>query len=346
MRIEELDYNLPDRLIAQKPVEPRDHSRLLVVDRKRKTFYDKHFYDLPDFLRPKDVLVLNDTKVIPARLFFHKITGGKIEGLFLQEVQLGLWRVMLKGASKLSEGSELFCEETQKTNFRFFLHRKISAKTFELRVQPEAPALEVLASIGHVPLPPYIHHDSVEEQNDKNRYQTIFSKHPGAVAAPTAGLHFTQELLEKIDQIGVQSVRVTLHVGLGTFEPISVTELRDHPMHAEWFSLSPESAETINRAKETSSRIVAVGTTSVRVLESSFRDGKVMPGDGWTNLFLYPPCTFNIIDSMITNFHLPRTTLLAMIYAFAGIDLARIAYDHAIDQSYRFYSYGDSMLIL
>ncbi len=342
MLITELDYQLPPELIAQNPVEPRDHSRLLVVDRAAHAFTDQHFYDLPEFLSPGDCLAINDTKVIPARLFFQKPTGGKVEGLFLREIRTGTWEVMFKGMAKLKTGTELFLEGSEE---KFTIGPKISTKSFEVNVNSQLSTVQFLEHFGQVPLPPYIH-GGKETSEDRSRYQTVFGQTPGAVAAPTAGLHFTNELLDKLKTNGVKIATVTLHVGLGTFEPLTARDLKDHKMHREWFSIAPPAADTINAAKSRGNKIVAVGTTSVRVLETAAADGQIAAREGWTDIFLYPPCQFKIVDRLITNFHLPKTTLLALVCAFAGRNLTLNAYRHAIDMKYRFYSYGDAMLIL
>jgi S-adenosylmethionine:tRNA ribosyltransferase-isomerase len=340
----ELDYTLPPELIAQKPVEPRDHSRLLVVDRSTDGLADRHFYDLPEFLSPGDCLVINDTKVIPARLFFHKPTGGKVEGLFLRELQSGLWDVMFKGMAKLKSGTKLILEGCDDT---FTLGQKSSPKSFELHIDSnvKVPAVQLLERFGQMPLPPYIR-GGKENPLDRTCYQTVFGQIPGAVAAPTAGLHFTPELLEKIKTRDVKVVTVTLHVGMGTFEPLTAEDLADHKIHQEWFTLTPTAADTLNDAKDQGKKVVAVGTTSVRVLETAADQNHLVAQQGWTDIFIYPPYRFKFVDRLVTNFHLPKTTLLALVCAFAGQPQTLNAYHHAIRQKYRFYSYGDAMLIV
>ncbi|MFA5865182.1 MAG: tRNA preQ1(34) S-adenosylmethionine ribosyltransferase-isomerase QueA [Phycisphaerae bacterium] len=342
MRIEELDYELSEELIAQTAIEPRDHSRLLIVNRTTGEFFDRHFYDLPEYLASGDVLVLNDTKVIPARVIFYKTTKGKVEGLFLREIETGQWEMMFRGMAKLRTGIELRVEGS---DVKFFIGQRLSSKSFELITEPKVPAVEFLEQFGQVPLPPYIQKGKANPQ-DRRRYQTVFANSSGAVAAPTAGLHFTNDLLDKIKKKGVNVVTVTLHVGLGTFEPVTANDLKDHKMHLEWYRLSKETAEIINTAKAEGKKVIPVGTTSVRVLETAATEHQVLPGEGWTEIFIYPRYRFNIVDQLVTNFHLPRTTLLAMIFAFAGKDLVKRAYQHAIENRYRFYSYGDAMLIL
>ncbi len=344
MDINRLDYNLPEDLIAQQAVEPRDHSKMLVLNREDRSCTDKHFFDLPEFLRPDDILVLNDTKVIPARINFRKTTGGRVEGLFLREIKFGEWEVMLKGISKVKPGTKLLIAGS---NVKFTAISRLTPKTASLKVHPKTSAVELLEKVGHVPLPPYIHRQSNnQEREDRSRYQTVFSSQPGAVAAPTAGLHFTNELLSQIRQMGVRTVTVTLHVGMGTFEPIKTESLASHDMHSEYYSISESSASTLNEAKAKGQRIIAVGTTSVRVLETASDDSGISARSGWTDIFIYPPYRFRMVDAMITNFHLPRTTLLAMIFAFAGRTFTLQAYEHAVKNQYRFYSYGDATLIL
>ncbi len=341
MRTSELDYHLPPELIAQKAIEPRDHARMLVVNRTQNSLADRHFYNLPEYLERGDCLVLNDTQVIPARFFLHKPTGGRVECLFLREIETGSWEVMIKGAAKIKADAKLSLEGCDVV---FIPGTRISAKTFEMRVDPPVSAVTLLRQFGHVPLPPYIHR--ADSREDLDRYQTVFNEKPGAVAAPTAGLHFTLKLLDRIRSLGIKIASVTLHVGMGTFEPLTAVDLKDHVMHREWYSVGKEAAETINSAKRSGGKIVAVGTTSVRVLETVADNGTIAPGQGWTNIFIYPPYQFKMVDRMITNFHLPQTTLLALVFAFAGKDLTLQAYQHAVEEKYRFFSYGDAMLIL
>jgi len=341
MKITELDYILPEELIAQTAVEPRDHSRLLVMDRSDQTLADRHFFNLPEYLYSGDVLVLNDTKVIPARIMFHKSTGGKIEGLFLRELSPGRWEMMFKGMAKLKTGMEIGMTDS---DLRFFVGERLSAKTFELKTDENLSAVAFFERFGQIPLPPYIHREQARAE-DRQRYQTVFSRQPGAVAAPTAGLHFTPELLEKIKNMGVQVVTVTLHVGMGTFEPVTVDEIEQHPIHSEWYRITAETADVINTARGRKKKITSVGTTSVRVLETAGADGAIGEGEGWTKIFIYPPYRFKIVDQLVTNFHLPRTTLLAMIFALAGREFTLEAYQHAVEERYRFFSYGDAMLI-
>jgi S-adenosylmethionine:tRNA ribosyltransferase-isomerase len=347
MRVAELQYNLPRELVAQRPVEPRDAARLLVLDRSSGRIRHRVFRDVTEYVRPGDTLVLNDTRVIPARFFGRRATGGKIEGLFLRKADDG-WRVLLKPSARLKLGERLACSDGQ--------HRLTLGERFERGewlVQPEPPVepLELLQRVGQTPLPPYIRHHSAPDAHDAERYQTVYARQAGAVAAPTAGLHFTPRLLEKLRKAGVGLETVTLHVGLGTFAPIDVDDLRDYEMHAEFFEIAQPTVARLHAARTAGGRIVAVGTTSVRVLESLEmelgRAAEPPPArSGWTSLLIYSPYRFRNVDRLITNFHLPATTLLALVMAFAGIETTRQAYREAIDQRYRFYSYGDAMLVL
>jgi len=343
MRLDELDYNLPEELVAHRPVRRRDHARLLVIDRRAQSMVDRHFYDLSEYLKPGDVLVVNDTKVIPARLTLTRKTGGRLDALFVRELEFGRWELMIRGIGKL-KGGEVLRVNRSETVFRFL--ERVTDKSAAVTVQPPVASVEFLNQFGAVPLPPYIDRANGPFDDDRQWYQTVYSKTPGAVAAPTAGLHFTDDQFDQLRSIGVGIVPVTLHVGPGTFEPISAGTLAEHKMDREWFSVCERSADRINAARHAGARIAAVGTTTLRVLESARRYRRLQAGTGWTDLFIYPPYEFEMVDAMVTNFHLPRTTLLALIYAFAGTDLARQAYRHAIEARYRFYSYGDAMLIL
>jgi S-adenosylmethionine:tRNA ribosyltransferase-isomerase len=352
MKTEQLDYELPAQLIAQQPAARRTDSRLLVLDRAAGTFVDSVFGDLGRFLRPGDCLVLNDTRVLAARFLARRQTGGRLEGLFLAEPRPGTWEVMIKGAGKLRPGEQitLLARDGRPHGTAQVLDRQADARiVLSLGVSDR---LAVLDQVGLPPLPPYIKRDSSQglADQDRVRYQTVYARSPGAVAAPTAGLHFTMDLLDQLLRQGVELNYLTLHVGTGTFKPVTSESLEEHPIHAEQVVLGDQTARAVNRAKSGGRRIVAVGTTSTRALESA----AVQTDTGWevrtlegkTQLFITPGYRFKVVDCLITNFHLPRSTLLALVAAFAGLDLTMAAYRHAVGQGYRFYSYGDAMLIL
>ncbi len=345
----DFDYDLPDELIAQKPVEPRDKSRLMVLDRTTGEIRHHHFGELPAMLREGDLLVLNDTRVIPAKFLCRRRTGGQIEGLFLRELSDGQWEAMLKGAGRCKTGEELTFVEEPPTIAK--LESNLGEGLWHLSVSPPRDAVELLERIGTTPLPPYIHRDH-PDSHDGLTYQTVYAARPGAVAAPTAGLHFTENILADLQARKIESLNVTLHVGLGTFAPVKAEQLDRHEMHSEWYELSASTAKAIVDAKRQGRRIVAVGTTSVRVLETAAAKGPLSARSGWTDLFIYPPGEFRVVDTMLTNFHLPRSTLLMLVAAFCrpgstdGIQIIKDAYAEAIRQKYRFYSYGDAMLIL
>lgn len=346
MRRDELHYELPPERIAQHPIEPRDAARLLVLDRTTGRVEHRVFRDLPEYLSAGDALVLNDTRVIPARFFARRATGGRVEVLFLHETADG-WRVLLRPAARLRIGQTLACEGDAT---RLELVGAAERGQWFIRPQPPVHVLDLLTRIGQTPLPPYIRR-TAPEPGDADRYQTVYAREPGAVAAPTAGMHFTAELLAALDRAGVRRVDVTLHVGAGTFTPIEADDLADHRMHAEWFEVSGTAISVLAEARRTGGRIVAVGTTAARVLESlpesSLHEaGRVTRTSGWTDIFIYPPYRFRHVDRLVTNFHLPGSTLLAMVMAFASPELIRQAYEAAITERYRFYSYGDAMLIL
>lgn len=370
MKTSLFDYELGPELIAQTPAPSRSESRLLVLDRKgdacvAPTLFDRRFAEVGQFLRAGDCLVLNDTKVLPARFFAERKTGASIEGLFLAE-QAGVWEVMLKGARKVRPGERirildrsrrvgiahhLSAEEeggVQCTPYEAELIEKRPDGVCILKIDSDRTAEEILEEVGFPPLPPYIQRDGDIEQatEDRQRYQTVYARRPGAVAAPTAGLHFTEPLLNQLQEQGVHLAWVTLHVGTGTFKPVSVEDLEDHEIHHEWYEIDTPNALTINEAKRAGGRIVAVGTTATRVLETVASESGIAPGQGTTDLFIMPGYEFKIVDALITNFHLPRSTLLALVAAFAGLDRTLAAYRHAVEQHYRFYSYGDAMFIL
>ncbi|HEV2972635.1 MAG TPA: tRNA preQ1(34) S-adenosylmethionine ribosyltransferase-isomerase QueA [Pirellulales bacterium] len=340
------DYDLPRNLIAQEPLANRADARLLVVDRSGSTLAHSHVRDLPQILRPGDLLVLNDTRVVPARLIGRRTaTGGHWEGLFLQVDEQGLWRLLARSRGKMPCGETItLVDPVWKDDIRLRLVERLEGGIWVMNAESGEPALAILDRLGRVPLPPYIRHGEMMPA-DRERYQTVFARQPGAVAAPTAGLHFTPELLRRLQEAGIEICYVTLHVGLDTFRPVTVDRLADHKMHREWGQIDAAAVERIAACRGHGGRIVAVGTTSVRVLESAAADGPLKPWSGWTNLFIRPPYAFRAVDAVLTNFHLPRTTLLVLVRTFGGDDLVHRAYEEAIRQEYRFYSYGDAMLI-
>jgi len=356
MDTSELDYDLPLRLIAQHPLAERAMTRLLVLNRRTCQTEHQHFCDLPGYLTPGDCLVLNDTRVFPARFFIRRSTGGRIEGLFINLTPQGDWQVLLKNASRLRPNEEVVlitpaADAANKSSFpRLKVRENQGAGRWLLQPGFTENFLDILWRFGLTPLPPYIHRPPEEipanDSEDRARYQTVYARPPGSIAAPTAGLHFTNELLEGIREKGVHIARLTLHVGLGTFKPITAEKVEDHVMHPEYYQLDEANAELINQTISQGGRIFAVGTTSVRTLESLAEGKKVRPGTGWTDLFITPGYEFQIVDALITNFHLPRTSLLALVCAFAGTQTLLAAYRRAIELEYRFYSYGDAMLIL
>jgi len=349
MKTERLNYGLPPELIAQEPLPSRSDSRLLVLDRAGGGISDSRFDRLGDFLWPGDCLVLNDTEVVPARFFARRPTGGKLEGLFLSEDKDGVWTVYLKGARKLKPGDEFYLKDKNRADYcTAVLVEKTPEGKCRLKLKADADSRDVLEQIGFPPLPPYIKRDddSKVAARDKLRYQTVYASKAGAVAAPTAGLHFTKSLIEQLNEKGIRFAYITLHVGAGTFKPVTAEELEDHQIHTEQFSIDEENARIINTAKSGGGRIIPVGTTSTRVLETIAARQKVEATGGTTKLFITPGYEFKITDAMITNFHLPKSTLLALVAAFAGLDEIMAAYRHAIEQRYRFYSYGDAMLIV
>ena len=349
----DLDYELPPSFIAQQPAARRDDARLLVVDRATGNVRDDHIAELPRLLRPGDLLVLNDTKVLAAKFTARRATGGAIPGLFVAVEEAGRWRVMLQGSRRLHVGERLTVATTTGDPVALTLEEDFGEGQWRVHVTPGGTPEETLDRIGQTPLPPYIRRGTdapMTDAEDRTRYQTVYARRPGAIAAPTAGLHLTDPLLQRIREAGVETAFVTLHVGVGTFKPIAVDDLSRHDMHAERYELPEQVADAVRACRRRNGRVVAVGTTSVRVLESaaseSIEDRVVELQRGSTNLLIYPPYRFRVVDALLTNFHLPRSTLLALVMAFAGMDLTRRAYQHAIDVRYRFYSYGDAMLIL
>jgi S-adenosylmethionine:tRNA ribosyltransferase-isomerase len=333
VRTSDFDYELPPELIAQTPIEPRDHSRLLVVDRADRSITHRHFYELPELLRKGDVLVFNDSRVLPARLFGHRAGfSGKVEILLLRRVEPSLWEVLVKPSRRIDAGARIELDGL----WGEVVERKEGAVRI-VRFSDE----EALERAGKVPLPPYIH----RPVDDPERYQTVYAKVKGSAAAPTAGLHFTLDLLHRLEEQGVEFALVTLHVGMDTFVPVRVDDPQRHHIHREYCRLSSEVAQQLSQAKAEGRHIIAVGTTSTRVLEQASVDGKIQPFDGWADMFVLPGHRFHAVDAMITNFHLPQTTLIMLVSAFAGRDTVLRAYREAIDEKYRFYSFGDAMLI-
>jgi S-adenosylmethionine:tRNA ribosyltransferase-isomerase len=349
MKTEKLNYHLPAELIAQQPADSRSDSRLLVLERSGGRLLDSRFNRLGDFLLEGDCLVLNDTKVLPARFFGRRASGAKIEGLFLNETCPNVWEVMIKGMRKIKAGEAIYLNDKTGNDFcTAVVLDKMDNGRCRLRIQTEAELETILNEIGFPPLPPYIKRtdDISQAAVDKLRYQTVFARNPGAVAAPTAGLHLTDEMLEQLKSRQVNFAYITLHVGAGTFKPITTEHLDQHQIHQESFSVDKENAAIINKAKEKGGRIIAVGTTSVRTLETAAVGSQIQSASGTTELFIKPGYKFKIIDAIITNFHLPKSTLLALVAAFAGLENILAAYNYAIERRYRFYSYGDAMFIL
>ena len=341
MNTKDFDFDLPEELIAQTPLEVRDASRLLILDRKKRTLTDSHFDSILDQLQPGDALVMNNTRVLPARLHGQKPdTHGHVELLLLKNTQGDQWEVLAKPAKRLRVGAKV----------EFGDGRLLATVVEELEhggriveFSYDGIFLEVLESLGEMPLPPYIH----EKLEDRERYQTVYAKENGSAAAPTAGLHFTEDLLQKIEAKGVHLVYLTLHVGLGTFRPVSVDNLEEHEMHSEYYQFSQEAADTLNQVKAKGGRVVAVGTTSIRTLETIGNkfDGQLQADAGWTNIFIKPGYEFKVVDAFSTNFHLPKSTLVMLVAAFAGRDFVLEAYRHAVEERYRFFSFGDAMFL-
>lgn len=341
MNTADFDFHLPEELIAQTPLEKRDASRLLVVDRSSGEFSDQHFDSIIDQLQPGDALVMNNTRVLPARLYGEKPgTGGHVELLLLKNTEGDQWEVLAKPAKRLKVGAQVSFGDGRLTAT---VVDELEHGGRIVRFDYQGIFLEVLESLGEMPLPPYIH----EKLTDRERYQTVYAKENGSAAAPTAGLHFTKELLAQIEAKGVKLVYLTLHVGLGTFRPVSVDNLEEHEMHSEFYTLSEEAAATLREVKKNGHRVIAVGTTSIRTLETIGNkfQGDIQADSGWTNIFIKPGYQWQIVDAFSTNFHLPKSTLVMLVSAFAGRDLTLKAYEHAIAERYRFFSFGDAMFI-
>ncbi len=345
--LDQYDYELPRPLIAQAPVAHRADARLLVVDRARNTLAHEHIRDLPEILQPKDCLVVNDTRVVPARLVGYRTsTGGRWEGLFLDADEKGFWRILCKTRGKLTSGETISLVDCAGGRDAFLrMGTRQPDGTWVARPEPAEETFRLLERVGRVPLPPYIRKGEMVDA-DRDAYQTVYARKPGAIAAPTAGLHFTAGVLQQLHQRGVTLCRLTLHVGSGTFRPITADSLDGHKMHSEWGELDEQCVERIAACRSHGGRLVAVGTTCTRLLETAAADGTLQPFTGRTELFIRPPYQFQAVDALLTNFHLPRTTLLVLVRTFGGDRLIQQAYEEAIREEYRFYSYGDAMLIL
>jgi S-adenosylmethionine:tRNA ribosyltransferase-isomerase len=343
MLISEFDYDLPEELIAQNPLEKRENSRMLFINRAKENFLDERFYNFPKFLKKDNVIVLNNTKVFPARLRGTSETGANVEVFLVREIENQIWETLSRPARRLKTGKKILFDEN--------LTAEVLEKTKEGRLvvqfQTNKDFNEILDQIGQTPLPPYIKREKATFEKDRERYQTVFAKNRGAIAAPTAGLHFTPEILEQIKNLSASIAEITLHVGYGTFEPVRVSDLSDHRVMPERFEISEETAQILNEAKAENKRIIAVGTTTTRALESSISEnGKFSAQSGFADLTITPNYKFKAINGLLTNFHLPQSSLLILVSTFAGYNLTMKAYKHAVEASYRFYSYGDCMLIL
>ena len=339
MKTDDFDYFLPEELIAQTPVYPRDSSRLLVYDREKDTIEHKNFFDIKSYLKKGDVLVRNNTKVLPARLFSYTAHGGKVEILLLKRFNLTEWEVLVKPGKKAKPGAILKVSENLKAEVLSNIEESGGRR---VKFHYDGVFEDIISNLGEMPLPPYI----TKKLEDQNRYQTVYAKEQGSAAAPTAGLHFTPELLKELTDMGVEIVDVLLHVGLGTFRPVKVEDVISHHMHSEYFEVSSESAEIINRAKKEGRRIIAVGTTSVRTLESATNDnGEVVAQKADTNIFIYPGYKFKCVDALITNFHLPKSTLIMLVSALSNREKILNVYETAVKEKYRFFSFGDAMFI-
>ena len=339
MKVSEFNYELPEELIAQTPIEKRDESRLMVLERKKQTIEHKVFKDIIDYLEPGDCLVRNNTKVLPARLYGKKETGAKVEFLLLNQIEGDIWESIVRPGNKLHVGTKVIFGDGL---LEAEILEVMPGGTRKVEFHYKGIFNEILDQIGLMPLPPYIH----EELKENDRYQTVYAKYNGSAAAPTAGLHFTEELLKKIEEKGVKIANVTLHVGIGTFRPVKVEKIEEHEMHSEHFYIKQEDVDKINETKKQGKRVIAIGTTSCRVLETiSDENGMVKPMEGDTQIFIYPGYKFKCLDGLVTNFHLPESTLIMLVSALAGRDYIMKAYNEAVKEKYRFFSFGDAMLI-
>lgn len=339
MKTDDFDYYLPEELIAQHPAEKRDHARLLVLDKETGDVSDKYFYDIIDYLNPGDVLVMNDTRVIPARLFGHREDKEEsIEVFLLHNTEGKTWECLVRPGKKMKIGTKVIFSDELSGIVKDI--KEDGNRIIEFSY--EGIFNEILDKLGNVPLPPYIK----EELKEAEEYQTVYSKNPGSVAAPTAGLHFTKDLLDEIEEKGIKLAYLTLDVGLGTFRPVSVEDVNKHKMHSEFYTLSQETADIINEARESGHRIIATGTTSIRTLESVYKKcGKITEDSGWTDIFIYPGFEYKVVDAFITNFHLPKSTLVMLVAAFTSREMILDTYKYAVDNKYRFFSFGDAMFI-
>ncbi|MGD9580533.1 MAG: tRNA preQ1(34) S-adenosylmethionine ribosyltransferase-isomerase QueA [Vampirovibrionia bacterium] len=343
MKVEDFNYHLPPEMIAQHPSEKRDNSKMMVINRENKTITHKYFKDITDYITTDDLIIINNTKVIPARVFGQKDTGANIEIFLIQSLNHTTWQCLLRPQKRIKPGIKIYLKDNQ-----FITVEKQDAENKWIIKTPEDFENQ-LNSLGNMPLPPYIKREkeNIYKEEDKNRYQTVYAKIPGAVAAPTAGLHFTPEIINTLKNKGTKFAEVTLHVGLGTFKPVQCENIQDHIMHEEFYTISKETAELIDKQKKEGKRIIPIGTTSIRTLETVAKNnnGQIKADSGWSNIFIYPGFNFNVTDACITNFHLPKSTLIMLISALASKELVFKAYEEAIKEKYRFYSYGDCMLI-
>ena len=346
MNVSDFDYNLPENLIAQMPADKRENSKMLVLNRNNKTIEHKHFFDIVDYIDENSILVLNNTKVLPARLYGTKDTGAKIEVFLLEPKEGNRWSALVKPSKRIKPDTVITISDKLKVKP---LERLEDDGEWLVELIYEGDLFEILHKVGNIPLPPYIERKLTTDelkQFDKERYQTVYAKDEGSVAAPTAGLHFTKEILKKLEDKGVEIAYVTLNVGLGTFRPVKCENILDHKMHSETFEITQEAADKINRAKAEGKKLIAVGTTTVRTLETAYQKfGCIKPCHDHSELFIYPPYEFKVVDNLITNFHLPKSTLLMLVSALAGKDFIFKAYQEAIENNYRFFSYGDCMYI-
>lgn len=344
MRVDEFDYFLPPELIAQQPSEKRECSKMMVLNRQNQEIYHRNFFDILDYIKPNDLLVLNNTRVIQARLFGTKETGAKIEIFLIKSISETLWQCFLRPQKRIKAGIKIKLKDNSSI--------KVVERTLNGQWLIETPSEfnKIIQKTGTMPLPPYIKRwdENIHEAQDRERYQTVYARIPGAVAAPTAGLHFSPDIIDKIKKHNIKIAEITLHVGPGTFKPVKCEKVQDHIMHEEFYSVSEEAASTINNHKAESKRIITVGTTSIRTLETiaNLNNGQMKACSGWSNIFIYPGYNFKIVDACLTNFHLPKSTLIMLVSALAGKEFILKSYQEAIKNNYRFYSYGDCMLII